>query len=300
VIAVQTVAAAMACLVGGAAEGMAAITLASPFGEHMVLPQGVRLRIWGAGCPGGDSVGLSIAGQRAVARSDWAGSWQVELPPLKAGGPYQLLISAGGGAMVPTSAANSRGGVELNDVLVGDVWLTAGASAVPAAGPGPQWVRVFRVSGQRGQWVTAAQDTRLPGSLHGEAKSPVGLIDAASPPPSAFAVRGVIWSAAGKPPAAFAGPVYASMSREGSAIRLRFRPREGGLSLNGEYGFQIAGADRKFVPASARIEGEELVVSSPDVPDPVAVRYGYSGGPPSVLCDRAGLLAAPFRTDAWQ
>jgi hypothetical protein len=58
----------------------------------------------------------------------------VQLAPMKAGGPYQMLIEIGGmGPLIPSSAANSRGGVELNDVLIGDVWLAAGPSDTPAA-----------------------------------------------------------------------------------------------------------------------------------------------------------------------
>jgi sialate O-acetylesterase len=91
------------------------------------------------------------------------------------------------------------------------------------------------------------------------------------------------------------------MTRESGAIRLRFRSVEGGLAAKGESlaGFLIAGEDRKFVPANAKIEGEEVVVSNRDVTNPVAVRYGYADDPPLSLCNRAGLPASPFRTDAW-
>jgi sialate O-acetylesterase len=125
---------ATALFLWSAGAGVAAITLPSPFGEHMVLQQGVPVPIWGAGCPGGDNVTVSIAGQSVTTRSDWAGKWMVQLAPMKAGGPYQMLIEIGGmGPLIPSSAANSRGGVELNDVLIGDVWLAAGPSDTPAA-----------------------------------------------------------------------------------------------------------------------------------------------------------------------
>ena len=64
-------------------------------------------------------------------------------------------------------------------------------------------------------------------------------------------------------------------------------------------GFGIAGADRKFHWANARIEGESIVVSSPDVVSPVAVRYAWAGSPECNLYNKEGLPASPFRTDDW-
>ncbi len=69
-------------------------------------------------------------------------------------------------------------------------------------------------------------------------------------------------------------------------------------------GFAIAGEDRKFVWAKAEIEGDKVVVSSPLVPKPVAVRYGWADCPVvNLYCSpgfqQAGLPASPFRTDNW-
>ena len=69
-------------------------------------------------------------------------------------------------------------------------------------------------------------------------------------------------------------------------------------------GFAIAGEDRKFVWAKAEIEGDKVVVSSPQVPNPVAVRYGWADCPVvNLYCapgfDVPGLPASPFRTDNW-
>ena len=63
--------------------------------------------------------------------------------------------------------------------------------------------------------------------------------------------------------------------------------------------FTIAGADRKFVPATAAIEGETVVVSSPAVPQPAAVRFCWHELDVPNLFNRDGLPAAPFRTDDW-
>lgn len=99
---------------------------------------------------------------------------------------------------------------------------------------------------------------------------------------------------------AFSGPLYTGMQVEGSAVRLRFKHVNGGLEAHGGdrlTGFAIAGADGRFVWSDARIEGETVVVSSPSVLHPAAVRYGWADNPPANLYNRAGLPASPFRTD---
>ena len=75
----------------------------------------------------------------------------------------------------------------------------------------------------------------------------------------------------------------------------------GGLVCRGDSltHFQIAGRDRRFVEATAVIDGPSVVVSSPDVPDPIAVRFGWSACPEPNLFNAAGLPASPFRTDDW-
>ncbi len=100
------------------------------------------------------------------------------------------------------------------------------------------------------------------------------------------------------------GPVYREMSAEGAAIRIRFDlGGSSGLTMRGGGGlvrFLIAGEDRKFVPADARLEGNEVVVSSPSVPKPAAVRYAWADNPEGVnFFNREGLPVLPFRTDGW-
>jgi sialate O-acetylesterase len=102
------------------------------------------------------------------------------------------------------------------------------------------------------------------------------------------------------------GPVYDSSRVEGRAIRVAFRQCGGGLMAGiGKKpgvelsGFGIAGADRKFVRASAVIEGDTVFVSSESVPDPVSVRYGWADNPSANLYNKEGLPASPFRTDDW-
>jgi len=97
------------------------------------------------------------------------------------------------------------------------------------------------------------------------------------------------------------GPLFQEFQREGRSIRLAFHYVGEGLCAKGEplQGFAIAGADRKFVWADARIEGETVVVSSPEVPDPVTVRYAWADNPVCNLYNAAGLPASPFRADDW-
>ncbi|GAB4383135.1 MAG: sialate O-acetylesterase [Phycisphaerales bacterium] len=97
------------------------------------------------------------------------------------------------------------------------------------------------------------------------------------------------------------GPMLKDATIEGSRIRVRFDHTHGGLIARGgdPDHFQIAGADRRFVPAHARIEGDQVVVWSEAVAKPVAVRFGWSAAPEPNLFNAAGLPACPFRTDDW-
>jgi sialate O-acetylesterase len=100
----------------------------------------------------------------------------------------------------------------------------------------------------------------------------------------------------------YSGPVYDSMKVSGNAIRVKFSHLGGGLvAKDGPLKwFTIAGADGKFVPAEARIEGHTVVVTSPTVSAPAAVRYAWDNYPEGCnLYNAAGLPAAPFRTDRW-
>ncbi len=98
----------------------------------------------------------------------------------------------------------------------------------------------------------------------------------------------------------YSGPVLLSARREGSAFRLTFT-HAGGLAATSPSvkGFAIAGDDRVFHPAEARIDGETILVSAPGVSEPVAVRYAWANAPEVSLINAAGLPAAPFRTDDW-
>jgi sialate O-acetylesterase len=101
--------------------------------------------------------------------------------------------------------------------------------------------------------------------------------------------------------AAFSGPLYRSMQREGNAIRVMFDHAEGGLVAHGEKidGFALAGPDRAFVDAEASIDGATVLVSSRKVADPAAVRFAFTNTSESRLFNHGGLPASSFRTDDW-
>jgi sialate O-acetylesterase len=98
------------------------------------------------------------------------------------------------------------------------------------------------------------------------------------------------------------GPTFQTAVREGPAMRVRFTSIASGLDTSdgaAPRGFLIAGADHTWHAATARIDGASVLVSSPDVPDPVAVRYDWADAPASNLRNQADLPASPFRSDDW-
>ncbi len=130
--------------------------------------------------------------------------------------------------------------------------------------------------------------------------------------------RLALWALAndyGKKDLVFSGPLLEEMKVTGNKVRLTFEHVGSGLMaakkeseksiepprpVDQLEGFAIAGEDKKWVWAEAVIDGDAVVVSSPEVPNPVAVRYGFSMNPVKAnLYNREGLPASPFRTDNW-
>ncbi|MGA8540301.1 MAG: sialate O-acetylesterase [Terriglobales bacterium] len=105
-----------------------------------------------------------------------------------------------------------------------------------------------------------------------------------------------------KKPIVYSGPLYQSMTVERNKIRIRFKNTGSGMEARGGgplIGFAIAGADQDFRWAEAAIDGVSVVVSSPEVLKPVAVRYAWGDSPRCNLFNKDGLPASPFRTDSW-
>ena len=147
-------------------------------------------------------------------------------------------------------------------------------------------------------------DPGNPGDIHPKDKQDVGD-------------RLALWALAkdyGKKNLVYSGPLYKGMKVEGSKIRIAFDSIGGGLMVGQKDGIQptvelkgaklqtfaIAGEDQKWHWADAVIDGATVLVSSPEVTKPAAVRYAYSMNPVgNKLYNKEGLPASPFRTDHW-
>jgi sialate O-acetylesterase len=133
-------------------------------------------------------------------------------------------------------------------------------------------------------------DTGDPDNIHAKDKQPVGDRLALCALAKYYG-KSVVYS----------GPTLESVERLAGSIRLHFAHASGGLLVKGDKleEFSVAGDDRKWFWADARIEGETIVVSSPSVDNPTQVRYAWQSNPAATLFNGAGLPAVPFRTDTW-
>jgi sialate O-acetylesterase len=135
--------------------------------------------------------------------------------------------------------------------------------------------------------MAVALDVGDPQDIHPRNKQEVGRR-------LALAARGLVYGET----LVYSGPLFRQVTREGARLRVWFDHTGGGLAVRGGgelKGFEMAGPDRQFVPASAMIDGRTVVVSSPRVAEPVAVRYGWADDPENNLINAEGLPAAPFR-----
>ncbi|MGC1272464.1 MAG: sialate O-acetylesterase [Planctomycetaceae bacterium] len=141
-----------------------------------------------------------------------------------------------------------------------------------------------------GQAVTI--DIGEAGDIHPTNKQDVGKRLALSAMHVAYGKQDVVHS----------GPVLEEAKfADGKAV-LTFENVGGGLKAQGDAlkGFALAGEDKKFHWADAKIDGDTIVVSSPEVKNPVAVRYAWADNPEATLYNAEGLPASPFRTDDWK
>jgi sialate O-acetylesterase len=145
----------------------------------------------------------------------------------------------------------------------------------------------------KGVGVAVITDYGEERDIHPKKKEPVGQR-------LALLARGIAYK---EPGLVYSGPIYKSMKVKDGKVILSFDHTGSGLMAKDGYqlkGFAICGEDRKWVWADAVIEGknsELVVVSSPQVKKPVAVRYGWADYPEGNLYNREGLPASPFRTD---
>ena len=136
-------------------------------------------------------------------------------------------------------------------------------------------------------------DVGDPGDIHPKDKQTVGHR-------LALAARHVAYGES----LVYSGPVYRNAEFQGNAARIAFDLQGSKLSVRGGgeavQGFELAGADRRFHPATAKLEGDAVVVTSDLVAQPVAVRYAWRDNPENAnLTNREKLPASPFRSDAW-
>jgi sialate O-acetylesterase len=100
----------------------------------------------------------------------------------------------------------------------------------------------------------------------------------------------------------YSGPMYRGHVINGNKVEITFDHVGRGLTIKNFdklVGFAVAGADQEFHWAEAEIIGNRVIVQSPDVRKPVAVRYGWADNPAVALYNAEGLPAVPFRTDEW-
>jgi sialate O-acetylesterase len=130
-------------------------------------------------------------------------------------------------------------------------------------------------------------DIGNPGNVHPTNKQDVGLR-------LALAARAIAYGEKVE----YSGPAFRQASRDGSSLRAWFDHVGGGLMAKGGTlkGFEVAGADRNFVPGEAKIDGASVIVSSATVASPVYVRYAWADNPECNLYNADGLPASPFRS----
>jgi sialate O-acetylesterase len=140
--AITGIAALSLCIV--VAPAQADVTLSPLIGDNMVFQREAALRVWGKANPG-EKVTVTFPAAKAEATTKPDGTWEVSLPPQKAGGPYTLTITG-------------KNTLSLKNILIGDVWLCGGQSnmqlSLQRASTGPQAIaastdsnlRLFKVS----------------------------------------------------------------------------------------------------------------------------------------------------------
>jgi sialate O-acetylesterase len=151
--------------------------------------------------------------------------------------------------------------------------------------------QLFTVKNVPNTGMAVTIDVGDPNNLHPHRKAPVGK-------------RLALWALGTTygEHIVYSGPIYSSEEVDSSQIKVHFDHTGNGLVGDADghvNGFAIAGADHKFRWANAIIQGNTVVVSSPDVPHPVAIRYAWGDSPICNLRNKEGLPASPFRSDDW-
>jgi len=174
------------------------------------------------------------------------------------------------------------------------LWVQLANFSPPAKGQGDPWASLreaqSRVLSLPSTGQAVAIEIGEPGSMYPRNKREVGRR-------LALIAKAMVYSI----PVEHSGPVFSRAAPEGPAIRVQFQFAGEGLTASGKplQSFEVAGPDRVFHPAQAAIRGDTVIVRSPAVAQPVAVRYAWRNAPEANLYNGAGLPAAPFRSDDW-
>ena len=138
--------------------------------------------------------------------------------------------------------------------------------------------------------IAVITDVGNPDNIHPVKKKPVGER-------LALAARGIAYGEKIE----YSGPIFKNVKSKGSELIVSFDHADSGLEARGGElkGFAVCGPDHKFVWAKAQIDdsGKKVIVSSSEVSNPIAVRYGWADCPVVNLWNKAGLPASPFRSD---
>jgi sialate O-acetylesterase len=197
--------------------------------------------------------------------------------------------------ILPAMIADWRSVFAQGDFPFYIVSLPAFAKRSPDPVDGDDWTET-----RESQAITAATvpnaclavtiDTGDPDNIHAKEKQPVGDRLALCALAKYYGQKVV-----------YSGPTLDSVERFPGFMRLQLAHTDGGLVVKGDKleEFSVAGDDRKWFWADARIDGNTIVVSSSAVPHPTQVRYAWQSNPAATLFNGAGLPATPFRTDTW-
>ena len=155
-----------------------------------------------------------------------------------------------------------------------------------------------------GIWEAQTATLKVPGTGMAVITDITTLNDIHPPNKQDVGKRLALWALAGtygQKDLIYSGPLYDSMSDDLERLVIKFKHGEGLKSRDDKplTWFTIAGEDKKFHKANAEIKGDTVIVSSPAVPKPVAVRFGWHQLAEPNLVNKAGLPASPFRTDNW-
>jgi len=275
------------------------LRLGSPFSDHMVLQREKPVAVWGW-ADADESVTVAFDGQTKTATAGAEGKWSLKLDALEASADSRMFTVTG----------KDGRKVVVNDVLVGEVWLGSGQSNMEV---GVQGSNNFDVEKPAANFPLIRHYKEASSPSEKPQAEGKGLWKPCTPANVGgfsatlyfFGRRLSLWALGtvyGKDVPAISGPLPADSSVSGNAISVSFKHANGGLKTKdggAVKGFHIAGADQQWKVASAKIDGDKIIVSSPDVTSPVAVRYAWADNPACNLTNGAGLPASPFRTDDW-